>query len=139
VANKDAFRAKMSVNQTGIANAVDVRCAFNVEVFDVNNKYDSTNYRWTPSAGVVQVGAGVLFSAGIRNNTTPSVKLFKNGACIVQNGAQTPTDASNAQVMVIDQCNGTDYYECFVNAQSAGTSTIAASNFITQFFGAQLW
>jgi len=44
----------------------------------------------------------------------------------------------NSQVTVIDYANGTDYYECYCNAQSAATSTVAAVNFVTLFFGAAL-
>jgi hypothetical protein len=128
----------MSINQTGIASNVNTRMAFNTKVFDVNNKYDSTNYRWTPSAGTVIIGAGLLFSAGIRNNTTPQVLIFKNGGCIAQSGAQTTTDSSISPVSVVDLASGTDYYECFCNANSTGTATVAAVNFVTMFWGAAL-
>jgi hypothetical protein len=128
----------MATNQTGIPNSINTKVSFTTEVFDINNKYDSTNSRWTPVAGTVVIGAGLLFLSGIRNNTFPQVMIFKNGGCIAQSGAQTSTDTSIAPITIVDYANGTDYYECYANASSAGTSTIGAVNFVTTFYGAAL-
>jgi hypothetical protein len=135
---KDAFRAKLSTDQVGIANSVNTKMNFNTKVFDVNNRYDATNFRWTPLAGVVHLGAGLFFSSGVRNNVFPQVMIFKNGACIAQNGAQSTGNAAYTQVDVIDQASGTDYYECYCNSPSATTTTVAAINFVTTFYGALL-
>jgi hypothetical protein len=136
--SKDAFRAKLSANQTGIANNVNTRVRFNTKVFDVNNKYDTTNFRWTPHAGPVLIGAGLTFTAGVRTNTSPQVLIYKNGAAIAQNGVETDVSSASTQVMVVDLANGTDYYECYCNASSGATSTIGAVNFVTSFYGAAL-
>jgi hypothetical protein len=135
---KDAFRAKMASNQTGIADSVNTKMAFHTKVFDINNKYDATNSRWTPAAGIVQLGAGLFFSAGVRNNVFPQAMIFKNGVCIAQNGAQSTSNAAYTQVDTLDQANGTDYYECYAYAPSSTTTTVAAINFVTTFYGALL-
>jgi hypothetical protein len=137
-ATKDAFRAKLATNQTGIPDSTNTKMKFTRKVFDVNNKYDATNSRWTPAAGIVHLGAGLFFSAGVRNNVFPQVMLFKNGACIVQNGAQSTSNSAYTQVDTIDQANGTDYYECYCFSPSATTTTVAAVNFVTTFYGALL-
>jgi hypothetical protein len=128
----------MTSNQTGIPDSVNTKLNFQTEVFDINNKYDSTNSRWTPAAGNVHLGAGLFFSAGVRNNVFPQVLLFKNGVCIVQNGAQSTAGVSYAQVDTVDVANGSDYYECYCFAPSASTSTVGAVNFVTTFYGALL-
>ena len=110
----------MAINQTGIADGVNTKIGFTSEVFDVNNKYDLTNSRWTPAAGVVIVGAGLYFSAGVRNNTFPQAMIFKNGICIGQNGAQSVSNNAYTDVTVVDFANGTDYYECYGVAASSG-------------------
>jgi hypothetical protein len=137
-AARDAFRAKMTSNQIGIANNVNTKMVFTTEVFDINNRYDSTNSRWTPTAGVVILGAGLYFSAGVRNNTFPQAMIFKNGICIGQNGAQSIANAAYTDVTVVDQANGTDFYECYCTASSSATSTVTAINFATMFYGALL-
>jgi hypothetical protein len=137
---KDAFRAKMATNQTGIASGVDTKLAFGSKVFDVSTKYDSTNSRWTPSAGVVALGAAISILATLAKNTLPQVMVFKNGICIAQNGSTTVAGTTNAQVAVVDLASGTDYYEayCNVNTQGSGTATVVAVNFVTMFWGALL-
>jgi hypothetical protein len=64
--------------------------------------------------------------------------LFKNGTCIAQSGSQTATDSSISPVTIVDQANGTDYYECYANVTTGGTATVAAVNFVTTFYGAVL-
>jgi hypothetical protein len=128
----------MTTDQTGIPDNVATKMNFRTKVFDINNKYDSTNSRWTPAAGVVMLGAGLFFTAGVRNNVFPQVLVYKNGAAIAQSGAQTSTNASNSQVTVVDQANGTDYYECYAQTPASGSATVGASNFVTQFYGAAL-
>jgi hypothetical protein len=86
----------------------------------------------------VVIGAGLLFLSGIRNNTFPQVMIFKNGGCIAQSGAQTSSDTSISPITIVDYANGTDYYECYANASSTGTSTIGAVNFVTTFYGASI-
>jgi hypothetical protein len=135
---KDAFRAKLATNQTGIPDSTNTKMHFATKVFDINNKYDATNFRWTPAAGIVHLGAGLYFSAGVRNNVFPQVMIFKNGACIVQNGAQSTSNSAYTQVDTVDQANGTDYYECYCFSPSATTTTVAAVNFVTTFYGALL-
>jgi hypothetical protein len=128
----------MTSNQTGIASNVNTKMNFNTEVFDINNKYDSTNSRWTPAAGAIVIGAGLLFLSGIRNNTFPQVLIMKNGTAIAQSGAQTSSDTSISPITIVDYANGTDYYECYANANSTSTSTVGAINFVTTFYGAVL-
>jgi len=85
------------------------------------------------------MAAAIFVSAGLRNNTAATVKIFKNGVCIAQSNNTTSGYESNAaSVTVVDQANGTDYYECFANIHSSSTSTIGAINFITQFSGGLL-
>jgi hypothetical protein len=129
----------MTTNQTGVGDKVNTKLNFGTKVFDINNKYDSTNSRWTPVAGVVVLGAGVSIPSGVAKNTLPQVMVYKNGSVLVQNGAQTAGNRANAQVSVVDQASGTDYYECWCNIDAGGTtSTIEAVNFITTFWGAVL-
>jgi hypothetical protein len=136
--NKDAFRAKMASNQTNVVDSVNTKLVFGTKVFDINNKYDSTNSRWTPAAGAVILGAAISIQATLAKNTLPQVLIYKNGTVIAQNGSTTVAGTTNAQVGVVDQASGTDYYECYanVNTSGSGNATILAVNFVTMFWGA---
>lgn len=134
---KAAFRAKMAVDQI-IPSNVNTKIKFATKVFDNALTYDSTNTRWTPPAGIVFIGAGIFFSAGVRSSAYPLVMIYKNGTNIAQNGIPTSTNAS-PEMTVVDQANGTDYYEVYANCAASGTgATVQAINFATLFYGAVL-
>jgi hypothetical protein len=134
---KDAFRAKMTTDQS-ITVTTNVKMLFGTKVFDVNIKYDSTNSRWTPAAGIALIGAGIYFSGGLANNSFPTVMIYKNGALLAQNSALSAATAS-PEITVIDQCNGADYYEVYVNVTPAhGSASVQAINAATSFYGSLL-
>jgi len=102
-----SFFARKSANQSAIAGLTKI--TFNTEEFDVGSCYDTTNNRWTPPAGTCQIMICLHFSS-IASPPDGYVILYKNGAIYRSSNFGTHT------LTVIDQCNGTDYYEVYTDA-----------------------
>ena len=77
--NTPAFAAKIGGDQT-ISHNTSTKLALNSEIFDTDSKYDTSNYRFTPTvAGKYIFGADVYIDG---NDTRDSVGLafYKNGS-----------------------------------------------------------
>tara|TARA_B100001175_G_C19488784_1_gene631415 strand:- start:37 stop:564 length:528 start_codon:yes stop_codon:yes gene_type:complete len=124
--NYPAFKALMTNAQAISANTSTV-IQINNEVFDIGGYFDTSTYRYTPPAGKY------CFIGNVGNGTVESYlagTIFKNGAAIVE----TVTDASNGArvpVHVIDEANGTDYYELRTYIPTG--SSILSANYRTFF------
>ena len=123
---KEAFFAhKNNTNQTGVLSA-STAITFGTESFDTGGKYDTGTNRWTPSAGTVWIGAQVSFQANsLTNGGTCTIWIAKNGT--ITRRAQTQIANVSAsfitlQVAWVDQCNGTDFYSVFAQADSPGSN-----------------
>jgi len=112
-----AFSAYTTAN-TGYTSGVATKVAFNTEVFDTNNNFDSTtNYRFTPTvAGYYQLNSGVY----VYSSSATSIRylrLFKNGATY-QAGVSLTTSPPLDTVLTYSGLvyfNGsTDYAEIYV-------------------------
>jgi hypothetical protein len=77
VSTAPAFSAVMAADQS-VTGAVSTKVVFNVEDFDTNSNYNTTNYRFTPNvAGYYQVN----LSYKIETVTNRAVlSIFKNGS-----------------------------------------------------------
>lgn len=128
------FRAnKNAVDQTGIANAVDTKVTFTTEVFDTGGYYDNTNSKWTPPSGIVDVNCNLYVSAGV--TTFAYAQVWKNGAVVVRGPVSYHVADAGATVRLIDAANGTDFYECYVLINSAGTGTVSGGVIESWFQG----
>jgi hypothetical protein len=134
VGNGPAFSAYAGTNQT-ISNSTDTKIQINIEEFDTNSNYDTTNYRFTPTvSGYYQVSGASNFAAsatGLRN-----LMLFKNGALYktLQNVAANSTDYMNPSGSCLVFFNGTtDYVELYVKQSSGGSLATSAST------SSQIW
>jgi hypothetical protein len=124
-----AFSATASANQTGIATETWTKVTINNELFDDNNLYNNTTYRWTPPAGRCQLIAGIAIASGILIGTPIQLAVYKNGSLYRSNicaAVSSASGGSGASITVIDACNGTDYYEVFVNLFTGSTAVILA-------------
>ena len=142
--NTPAFFAYKTTSQT-FADNTTTKIQFNNEVIDTNNLYDNTtNYRFTPTAGTYFIfGSTALFSTS--TGSTHVARIVKNGTTIVyqQLAFDTNQIPGNAQsvmsVSTIDTANGTDYYEIHALQNNSGGGTVTADYNATErynYFGA---
>lgn len=126
-----AFYAhKNGVDQTGMTHNAYTKVTFGTEKFDIGGLFDTTNSRWTPPAGLVQLNVSLWWSAHAQSTSSPSfvLKIIKNGSADVFAGVGTAVSGypgtAIAHVAGVDLATGTDYYEVF----AFGISDTAANN-----------
>ena len=123
--NGPAFSAYMSASQT-ITTATSTKLQMNVELFDTNSNYDTTNYRFTPTvAGYYQVtGAWYIPSSTGQIATT----IQKNGVAYQLTACPPLANGVVLSISSLVSMNGTtDYLELFAQQLSgASYSTLAA-------------
>jgi hypothetical protein len=120
----DAFVATLSADQTGIAQNVWTKVNFNTAAFNQNGKFFTSGAnagRWIPGAGPVQIEAQLYPTAG---GVNPGVSIYKNGVLFKYSIVSTTAPVA---ITVVDNANGTDYYECWVNLNVAGGVTSATT------------
>jgi len=134
------FRANRNgTDQTGVASATTTLVSFNNEVFDDGNCFDTTNAKWTPPAGLVWLGAQIRVINGlIAAGTQVFCQIRKNGTAVV-NGIVVEPVANGAVVVpvaVVDNANGSDYYDVVVNtATTSGTYDVSGAAAASYFSG----
>ena len=142
--NTPAFFAYKSTSQT-FADNTNTKIQFDNELFDSNNCYDnSTNYRFTPTAGKYFMFASVqLYSGSSVSNIINGI--YKNGsriayqALVFSTGTMNANDGQLLTIQTIDTANGTDYYEIFAQQNNTGGGTVTVDYNPTErytFFGA---
>jgi hypothetical protein len=142
--SQPAFSAhKNGTNQGSIATATFTKVTFETEVFDVggfyNNASGASGSRWTPPAGKVMVIANVFWSAGTTSGTFIA-SIYKKGVRFKDNFVFNPTAtaAFGNQVVIIDDADGTDYYEAFVFGATGTSLTVDGTISATYFMGYML-
>lgn len=137
---KQSFSAhKNATNQTGVTTATEVKVTFGTEVFDVGAAYDVATSRWTPAAGKVLINAAILIIAGTVDQQITYIGVYKNGALFRRGGHFQQNGVSvGPMVTIIDDANGTDYYEIYAYAEGAGDKTISGVANVTYFMGSHL-
>lgn len=114
--NGPSFSATMSANQT-VTGSTWTKINFNTEVWDTNNCYDTSLYRFTPNvAGYYQINGYLWRSAGA---IILLLQLYKNGSAIAYSPRMDSTSGAYAVVYGVGlntmvYCNGTtDYLELY--------------------------
>jgi hypothetical protein len=120
----DAFVATLSADQTGVAANTWTKVNFNTAAFNQNGKFFTSGAnagRWIPGAGPVQIEAQLYPTAG---GVNPGVSIYKNGVLFKYSIVSATAPVA---ITVVDNANGTDYYECWVNLNVAGGVTSATT------------
>lgn len=128
---------KNGTDQTGILTATATKLTFGTESYDVGSFYDTTNSKWTPPAGKVQISATVYVTAGIVDQQQFQLFLYKNGA-FFKSGlvcVGSGTTPAGAFLNVTDAAGGTDYYELYFIGQGAGNKTVDGQSYNSYFQG----
>jgi len=142
--NTPAFFVSKSTSQT-FADNVNTKIQFDLELFDSDNCYDnSTNYRFTPTAGKYFMFASVQLYSGSSVSKLFN-GIYKNGsriayqALILNTAGFNAGDGQSLTISTIDTANGTDYYEIFAQQDNSGGGTVTVDYGATErytFFGA---
>ena len=126
--NTPAFQAKVSSNFS-VAHNTNVVMPADNELIDTDSKYDTSTYRFTPSAGKYYLFANSTFQ-NFSADKVAYLSLRKNGSAIATftNGTGVQDDVSNF-VGYIEEANGTDYFDAVVLQTSGSTQTATSGCF----------
>lgn len=112
-----AFNVGMASNQSVSAGVV-TKMQLTTEVFDTNNCFDTSNYRFTPTvAGYYQINGLISSSSGTNYG---SVWIYKNGAAVAVTFFNNEFGLCGSTSVVV-YCNGsTDYIELYGALSASG-------------------
>lgn len=130
------FKATISSTQS-IGSNTTTKINFDTESWDIGNKYDTTNKRWTPPAGYVHLYCQIEPSAV--DQFAEAVYIYKNGAAAARfTGRYASNSNASLAVNYDDLANGTDYYECYVNVFNLSFNLTAdyANTFVGLWYAA---
>jgi len=120
--------AYLSTNQSVSANTV-TKVAFNTKVFDSNNEYNTTTYRFTAAnTGYYLVNALVRASVSTAPNSLLYLYIYKNGSIYSLSEVYFVYTDIVVQVSDIIYLNASDYIEINVYCNSAFTVSSGATN-----------
>ena len=127
--NTPAFYATMSGNQN-LSNNTATKLNFDTEVFDTDSKYDTSNFRFTPSTvGKYFVTFSMLLSSGASIGAV-QVKLRKNGSDVLKTTqAHFYGNAQQSYMIsgIINCASSSDYIEAFGEQDSGSTKPVIAT------------
>jgi hypothetical protein len=123
--NTPSFSAYMGSDQNSVADATWTKVNMNTEFFDSDGKYDTSNYRFTPTvAGKYMFGASLYYNS---SNTmeTGEIGFYKNGSKLLYASNDVNDDNKHQLTGIID-LDTDDYVElyAYVNVASGGTFNI---------------
>jgi len=132
----DNFQAYRSTDQTGIAANTWTKIQFNTKAFDQGGHFDNTtNYRWTPAAGQVEILIQTNAS-GLTASSIHYVAIYKNGSEFKRGFVVASSGGTaGASVDVLDNASGTDYYEAWAFGAAATTWSLTSGAGFTFFWG----
>ena len=127
-ANTPAFLAKVGGSFTCAHNTTVVIPASN-ELIDTGSKYDTSTYRFTPTAGKYYLFAASTFQ-NFSNDKIAYLSLRKNGSGVMSlvNGTGVTDDMSNF-IAFIESANGTDYFDATILQTSGGSQTATTATY----------
>lgn len=115
--NAPAFNVAMSTNQS-VSAGVITKMQINTEVFDTNNCFDTSNYRFTPNvAGYYQIN-GLVSSSSSTNYG--SVWIYKNGAVVAVTFFNNEFGLCGSTSVVLYLNGSTDYVELYGALSASG-------------------
>ena len=122
--NKPAFEAYMNPTVENLTDNAFVKMPANIEVFDSDNKYDNSNYRFTPAvAGKYFVYAGAIPRSESNHDILISeLHIYKNGSSY-RSTMMRPTNANNGHeitvfVQAIMDLDADDYVEIYATCNT---------------------
>lgn len=102
------------------------KVAFDTELFDTNNDFNTTNARYTaPVTGYYLFNA--VAGNSVAGGTAQFIALYKNGSRIkLGNGNSATTSGQSCTVAALVKLNAGDYVEVFFIGGSGSTMNVGA-------------
>jgi hypothetical protein len=132
---------KNAVAQGSIVQSTWTKVTFTTEEWDLGGFYTAADSKWTPPRGPVSLTAQLRWNAGLTLPAFVGIAIYKNGAALKRLTTDVVTANQCMQnIVIFDQCDGDDYYECFVFSTdaSAGDKQIDGTIATTFFQGTVL-
>ena len=132
------FSATSTGSNVLFSNATNTKVIFDVETYDTDSCFDTTNYRFTPNvAGYYFFHAAIYSNWNGSNHTQFRTMIYKNGSVVLRGHRNvTGTDYGNNPVSGIIEMNGSsDYVEVYVYADGGSSPTYTRTSLIHRFSG----
>ena len=125
--NTPAFLAYLSANQTGIPNTTHTKIAYNAELYDIGNGFNtSTNTYTIPESGKY------YFSFGVRRDNTSGnrylIEIYKNGSSIQDFETGAGSAYGTSQGNMVQEFSANDTVAVYLYQNSGGNSTVRGGN-----------
>jgi len=139
--NTPAFFASLSSN-TSVSSGSYTKLVFDSEVFDSDNKYDTSNGRFTPGvAGKYYIGAKHRIDTST-DATATILSIYKNGSSF-QRARYTLDNSEEYYFACVLDLDADDYVEVYAYHNSGGSvnvngGTLGSDNTIAFMFGYKL-
>lgn len=139
VGRVDRYRAAFKANKNNVAqaltDAVATKVTFGTEISDIGGFYDAANSKWTPPPGPVQLQFAVWCTGTYVAGTQGQASIYKNGAALCTFICYAvDTSGVSGNMNAFDVANGSDYYECYMYADTSSGSPSANGNGLWTFF-----
>jgi hypothetical protein len=135
--NVVAFRCYLS-GAILAATGVFTQVTLNTELYDQNNSFNTTTYRFIPPAGKYRL-TGVIGVTGQVDQARLGVYIYKNGVAeAAANFTASGAGPGSAVVDTVVDANGVDYFELFCFQNSGVNYTISANFYDTYFCGSRI-
>lgn len=134
-------RASFKVHKNGTHQTINTttptKLTWSTEAFDVGSYFASD--KWTPPAGTAILTAAAVTRTDYTDSETFYVRIYKNGSFFAgAHGDGASNLVAGASVSVVDQCNGSDYYEVYVASAAETTWLIEGASQYTFFSGSMI-
>ncbi len=131
--NTPAFFAKQGSSQT-ISSLTWTKMNINTEIFDSDSKYDTSNYRFTPTVAGKYFCYGQVNISDGSENVLVQIAMYKNGSQAFMCVDRFPNANDIAvNIQVVLDLDTDDYVEAYAR-HSRGSNSDVLSN--SSFFGA---
>jgi hypothetical protein len=136
LSNTPAFSARLNANQT-ISTGTWTKGNFNTEIFDSNGKYDTSNYRFTPTvAGYYRVSAHGYLQC--TDGNFGRVAIYKNGSQYAYTVNGYPfSNYQTQQIEVVMYLDADDYVEAYFKQDAGSNQTLLGENGTESNFAAE--
>jgi len=137
--NTPAFHVNLGGTEQSVPTSSSTKLAHNTEVFDTDNAFDTTNYRFTVPSG--KAGKYYFYATARVNSSAVFTRLL---SMIFQNGSNKAevnmnnTDVVSTSVSVILDLNVGDYVEHYVYQNGGNNKGFKGSTLATYFLGYKL-
>jgi hypothetical protein len=122
--NTPAFAAYAPSDQDSLSSGTWTKLTMDAEFFDSDGKYDTSNYRFTPTvAGKYMFGAQIYADA-TNTNEESSLAFYKNGTRFLYK-EESADNINTQQLTGVITLDSDDYVELYLKISVAGGGTFA--------------